>query len=81
MPEQEGRSGLNSPPTSAMQIKLEQRALEEAIRKVEAEASIRPVQTEASTALLVASMLLLPAAWIIDPTSVSLYWVSRVLRR
>jgi hypothetical protein len=65
---------------SAVQIKCERRALEEAIRKVEEESSVRPIQTKASTALLVASILLLPAVWIIDPTSISLYWVARLPR-
>jgi hypothetical protein len=77
------RRALNAQllPMSAMQIKRERRALEEAIRKVEEESSVRPARTKASTALLVASILLLPAVWIIDPTSISLYWVARLPRR
>lgn len=38
----------------------------------------REIQKNPSTALLIISMLLFPRIWIIDVTSVSLYWIARL---
>jgi hypothetical protein len=65
-----------------LQIECERRALEDAIRRVENQRKApESLAKEPSTALLVASIILLSKLWVLDPTSMSLYWVARLPRR
>jgi hypothetical protein len=65
-----------------LQIECERRALEDAIRRVENQRKApESLAKQPSTALLVASIILLSKLWVLDPTSMSLYWVARLPRR
>jgi hypothetical protein len=65
-----------------LQIECERRALDDAIRRVENQRKApESVAKQPSTALLVASIIVLSKLWVLDPTSMSLYWVARLPRR
>jgi hypothetical protein len=70
-------------PMSSSQIANERTALELAIRRLEKDAQIRERQQirelkKPSTALLIASVCFFPVLWMLDFTSMSLYWVARL---
>jgi len=65
-----------------LQIECERRALEAAIRRVENQGRAPEfLAKQPSTALLIVSIILLSKLWVLDPTSMSLYWVARLPRR
>jgi hypothetical protein len=65
-----------------LQIECERRALEAAIHRVENQRRVPEfLAKQPSTALLIASIILLSKLWVLDPTSMSLYWVARLPRR
>jgi hypothetical protein len=65
-----------------LQIECERRALEAAIHRVENQRRAPEfLAKQPSTALLIASIILLSKLWVLDPTSMSLYRVARLPRR
>jgi hypothetical protein len=74
------RKVLAAQPMPAAEIKRELRALEFAIRAIE-KSPLEISGTRGSTAWLVVSIFFLKMLWIMDATSMSLYWVVRPWNR